>query len=431
VTPARLIEERLGHSLPDSVAVRLEELLLSEAPEDLPARLAELLDRDLDDPLWAPVLKLLLIPKTELFRHRDQLEALADHLAARGPLSLWSAGCATGEEAYSLALSFHGEQVEVLGSDLNQRFLNIARQGRYPRAALEQLPPTRRRGLRELPGGGLEVEAAVRRRVRFAQFNLASQDPSPTPRSGRGWDAILCRNVLIYFSPAARRAALLRLASALAPGGILLLSPAEQAPPDLPLRLTPIGDQVFGYTLTSEGAATREPWVWSPPPGVASPPPTAGAVWPPPPPLQPDPEPSQDAPAARPGLDLAARAEASEERGETAAALELLGEAAAGADLDAEVLWRVGRAYRRLGRSRDAARCLRQALLLDGDRWEAAFQLAGVLLGLGDLEAAEREYTRTLRILESVAADDSLLRHEVPAACRRRLAELRVRRSSE
>lgn len=181
----------------------------------------------------AVVADLLSVRETYFFREEYQLRAFSDEilpqLAGRGRrVRVWSAGCASGEEAYTVAIlglespATGGDGVDVFASDIAPAALAAARRGEYDAAALRQTPPGVRSRWFAEQDGRFRVDERVRERVRFARLNLTS-DPNPPDR----FDVIFCRNVSIYFSVAAKRALARRLFDALTPGGFLLLGHAE------------------------------------------------------------------------------------------------------------------------------------------------------------------------------------------------------------
>ena len=149
-------------------------------------------------------------------------------------IRIWSAGCATGEEAYSVAIllelcaaSLAGCAVSLLATDLNDRSLERARRGLYRDWSFRGVSEVvRSRFFRQLPDGAYEIAEALRRRITFAPVNLA--EPG-APASDM--DVILCRNVLLYFEPAQAEKAGARLTKALRPGGFLVIGAAEAALP--------------------------------------------------------------------------------------------------------------------------------------------------------------------------------------------------------
>jgi chemotaxis methyl-accepting protein methylase len=191
---------------------------------------------------WPELLNLLLNHETCFFRHTPSFEALKGHvlpqLVSEGrppdaPLRLWSAGCSTGQEPYSLAIAFldtvgrQGGQVQVSASDISPRALERARLGRYRPFEVRSLPEDNRarylHRLDEEHGPVYQVCDAVRELVRFDGFNL--NDPDSYGVGSQ--DAIFCQNVLIYFAPEARAEIVGHLAERLNPGGYLFLGPAE------------------------------------------------------------------------------------------------------------------------------------------------------------------------------------------------------------
>jgi chemotaxis protein methyltransferase CheR len=168
-----------------------------------------------------------VVAETSFWRHPEALQVLAAHLAERpGPLRLWSAGCATGEEPYSLAIALAeagrvGRGDRILATDLSSRALARGRAGLFRARALRKLPRALAGRWFHASDHGARVDEALARLVAFEQHNLLAPPP-PGP-----FDAILCRNVLIYFEPAEAAAALRRLVAPLAPGGWLVLGPVE------------------------------------------------------------------------------------------------------------------------------------------------------------------------------------------------------------
>jgi chemotaxis protein methyltransferase CheR len=181
---------------------------------------------------------VLTTNKTEFFRERAHLECLQHDilpsLAARpGDIRIWSAGCATGEEAYSiaitarLALGAGAERVRILATDISARALHAARAGQYPRDAVRNMDPIAIQRCFTSTAGGPEaldyqVRDEFRALVRFARLNLVGLWPM------RGlFDVIFCRNVMIYFDPGTQQNLVQRFADHLTPDGWLLVGHSE------------------------------------------------------------------------------------------------------------------------------------------------------------------------------------------------------------
>jgi chemotaxis protein methyltransferase CheR len=180
----------------------------------------------------------LTVGETYFFRNSEQFRALAEvvlpermraHPAAK-VLRLLSAACATGDEAYSLAIVARESiaepswQVAIRAVDLNPTALRKAERARYSPWALRETSPERRRWFRP-EGRELALDETVRTAVTFEERNIAADDPDLWP--AEAYDVVFCRNVLMYFAPEQARAAIARMARALAPGGFLFLGHAE------------------------------------------------------------------------------------------------------------------------------------------------------------------------------------------------------------
>lgn len=182
----------------------------------------------------------LTVAETYFLRHPDQFRALAElvlpELLEAQPsghrLSVLSAGCASGEEAYSLALvlqeqgaRFASWDQRILGIDLNPGGLAKAGQGRFTEWSLRGLSEELRQRYFRLVGKEHVLDDGIRRRVAFAERNLIDDDPAFW--QAEAFDVIFCRNVLMYFTPEIARAVIARFARSLVPGGFLFVGPAE------------------------------------------------------------------------------------------------------------------------------------------------------------------------------------------------------------
>jgi chemotaxis protein methyltransferase CheR len=182
---------------------------------------------------WHALRALTPVTISRFARDRAVFAALADDVlpalaaaaraAGRERVRAWSAACASGEEAYSLALLWADRGLEpdldVLATDVHPPVLARARAARYERSSLRELPAAQReRGFDAEPDGRFVVRAEHRRRVTVARHDL--RDPPPAGP----FDLVLCRNAAFtYFAPDLQRAVLAHLAAALRPGGVLML----------------------------------------------------------------------------------------------------------------------------------------------------------------------------------------------------------------
>jgi chemotaxis protein methyltransferase CheR len=182
----------------------------------------------------------LLIGETSFFRtpvlFNTFEKAILPGLLAQGfvyPLPIWCAGCATGEEPYSVAIAaLEGSggrrtvPVRIRATDLHPRFLDIAREGVYPGEALRNVPERiKEMYFERMKDGRRRVTDAVRRLVSFEELNLIDFLSAPLP-SAR-YAAIFCRNVMIYFRSATTRRLVERFHENLIDGGVLFLGHSE------------------------------------------------------------------------------------------------------------------------------------------------------------------------------------------------------------
>lgn len=180
---------------------------------------------------------LLTVTETYFHRSYDQIVAFLDQIAepaARSSrrLRILSAGCASGEEPYTLAIALRERfpdierwDVEIVGFDLNALMLKKAEEGRYSAWSLRALPPELKKKYFRKVERSYELLPAARSMVKFLHQNLV--EPGVWPFEGFEADAIFCRNVLMYFSPDVMKTVVTRLTSSLRKGGYLFLGHAE------------------------------------------------------------------------------------------------------------------------------------------------------------------------------------------------------------
>jgi chemotaxis protein methyltransferase CheR len=198
----------------------------------------------------------LTVNVTEYFRdtdfwavlESDVLPALLEKaaLSPRRELRIWSAGCSSGEEPYSLALLFlkaaqkqaKGVRIRILASDIDEGVLARAKEGRYPAEALRLVPEPLRRDAFAEDGPGWRAAPWLRKAVAFRRLDLFSSPPPP------GLDLVLCRNVMIYFSRDLQQRLLRAFHQALRPGGYFATGKTE----------TVLGPARGGFQCTSARA---------------------------------------------------------------------------------------------------------------------------------------------------------------------------------
>ena len=188
----------------------------------------------LKSPVWQSMLNSILIGETYMFRHAQQFDFLGDEIlkSRKGPVRCWSAGCSTGEEAFTMSILFHEKghhNVEIVASDISVVALEAAAQGRVTvrRGVHEEriAPWMIQKGDDERGRDSWYVVDSVRSSITWEWGNLIEADEIVSKYAP--FDVIMCRNVLIYFRDEAVDTALSIFDKALAPDGWLILGHAE------------------------------------------------------------------------------------------------------------------------------------------------------------------------------------------------------------
>lgn len=220
------------------------------------------------------LLDSVTVQETHFFRNPPQMEALRRRVlpdllrrcAGRGrPLTIWSAGCSTGEEPYTLAMMLLElspvkavpEAVRIVGTDVSAEAVRAAARATYAGRTLDPMPPAiADRWLERRPGGTFGVTDQVRRLVELRVHNLVTQPP---PFARGQVDLIVCRNVTIYFDRATTARVIGTFHDVLGEGGYLLLGHSETLwQVSDAFTLLPIGD-AFLYRRTRDQARTARP----------------------------------------------------------------------------------------------------------------------------------------------------------------------------
>ena len=232
-----------GERLPD-----LKRALKGAANElglpDVEACARRMLSGELDAAGMEVLASHLTIGETYFFRDEDAFAALSTRIlpalidkrrrAGNRKLRIWSAACCTGEETYSLGILLRrllpdiaDWRVTLLGTDVNPRFLRKAEEGVYGEWSFRGTSPEfRARHFHRLAGGRHALSPAIRRMATFTQLNLAADADLASVRNG-AFDLILCRNVLMYFTPAQAAKVVRELHRALHDDGWLAVAPCE------------------------------------------------------------------------------------------------------------------------------------------------------------------------------------------------------------
>jgi chemotaxis protein methyltransferase CheR len=184
---------------------------------------------------WEHCTNALTTNVTSFFREAHHFEVLAAHVRSTAPdgqgVRVWSAGCSSGEEPYSIAMTLAetmpDANFQVVATDIDTQVLAHAFEGIYPMASLAALPPERQKRFFLRGSGRFEGRARVRpelaARVSFERLNLMDRDWALDGL----FDAIFCRNVMIYFDKPTQRRLIERFHARLAPGGLFFAGHAE------------------------------------------------------------------------------------------------------------------------------------------------------------------------------------------------------------
>jgi chemotaxis protein methyltransferase CheR len=444
------------------LAQRIELLINDFACADAEACVRRLTSTELTRSELDILADRLTIGETYFFRERKSFDLLEEQilpplLASRRErdrrLRIWSAGCSTGEEAYSIAMllqrmiaDLQSWNLSILATDLNPAALRRAVRGEYGDWSFRGVPTgIRERFFNAAGGGRFEVVPAIRRMVTFAQLNLA-EDPYPSLATNtNAMDIIFCRNVLMYFAPQQMERAIEGFRHALVDGGLLVVSPCETSH-TLFSRFEAVAfrDAIF-YRKNGQGkvrsaprpgtvrpvpAAPLPPQQAIPPPAVA--PPASAAV---PPAAKQPPSPHEEALALyRQGLYAEAAAKltgavATGENdmgappsgkaavlltrifanlGDLTAALEWAARAVAGNKLDPELRYLQATILLEQGDADSAATALKKALYLDHTFVLAHYALANLSLRRRKPKEAAKHLGNAASLLTSYGPDDLL-----------------------
>jgi len=422
-----LIGRRLGLDFPDGRQADLERGLVRAIDDSKFREPSEYLSWLASAPDADPALRRLAagltVGETYFFRDHACFDALRDRvlpvlIAARRSqrtlrLRLWSAGCATGEEAYSLAILLDqllpdrsDWSVTILATDIDAGALERARSGSYREWSFRQTPPDLRgRYFRACGNDGFEVEPAVRRAVAFAPLNLAADVYPDVITNTTAMDLVLCRNVLMYFTREAQRAAAARLTRALANGGWLVVS-AVEASAAMFEPLEPVN--LPGVILFRKAPGST---AWSDVTNGAAPADEPAAPWPPPDvsPTGPSVAESEQAVTVRAAASPLHRARALADQGRLDEAQRLCQAALARDRLDLDTHLLLAAICQEGGLIPAALDALRAALYLAPDNAVAHFLLGGLLLRQGQRRRGRRCMQTAATLLTAVVPDDPVL----------------------
>ena len=377
----------------------------------------------------------LTIGETYFFREKRSFAALEAHIlpelfnARTGPgrsLRIWSVGCCTGEEPYSIAMLLDRLvqdpaewDIHIVATDINPEFLRKAEEGVYGEWSFRDTPGwIQERYFSRRQDGRFELHPRYRKKVKFSYLNLA-EDSYPTPLNNtHAMDVIFCRNVLMYFNEAQAKQVIANLHRSLADGGWLIVSPAETSSSHFP-GFTPVWFP--GALLYRKGINQKSSTVENACPA------TVPSLYPgplPPSPLLAEAPPHAtlreaplhvNHPAVAPGevlpFDLndgkaqAHAARACANQGRLDEALEWCEKAIAADKLNPTLHYLHATIRQELGQNEAAAQALRRALYLDPDFLLAHFALGSLRQTQEEYLEADRHFNIALMLLQGHAQD--------------------------
>lgn len=452
---SELVSEHLGLQFPPQRWNDLERGIAAAAAElgfdDAEACLVDLASRGWERREVDVLASHLTVGETYFFRdgalyralENEVLPAIVRRCERRRErrLRIWSAGCASGEEPYSIAMLLEAllpgrEQwnVHILATDVNPRALRKAEAGVYGEWSLRDTPaPVRDRFFTRRRDGRFELEPRIRSRVAFAQLNLIDDGYPSLANGTNGMDLILCRNVLMYLRPEHTTAVVRRFHLALAEDGWLTVGACEASHTLFdPFTAADLPDVYFYRKGSGREHPPEPPPRWPAPvdPRVAGPRASEAHVTdlPPAPPREPAPafedaarlfesgrwaeavESALASLAAAPGEPRAAGllARAYANLGRLAEAREWGGRAVAAAKLDPSAHYLLATIMEEQGEPEAAARALGRALYLDPGFILAHFTLATLARRQGRREAAARHLDNALGLLRGARPEEPL-----------------------
>lgn len=257
---SRIIHDIAGIVLPPGKATLVYSRLAPLVRESGRQTFSHYVDHILrDEAELRRVVNALTTNHTFFYRESHHFEHLANHvragLLARAragkPVRIWSAGCSSGEELYSLAMTLLGPDkrearafldgdVVILATDLADHAVTAAKAARYPKECLKDVPAALRQAWVKAADGEAEIAADLRAMIRVRRLNLLG----PWPMRRR-FDIIFCRNVMIYFDQPTKDRLIARFADQLLPGGHLYIGHSERVGGPAQQAMSLVGNTIY------------------------------------------------------------------------------------------------------------------------------------------------------------------------------------------
>ena len=358
----------------------------------------------------------LTIGETYFFRDPEQFAALRDVILpdilqrkkASKELRIWSAGCATGAEPYSLAILLErdlakhiaGWQIHIYATDLNQSFLTQAAAGKFRAWALRSIPDEVKRDCFTQEGRTWAIHPRYKQWISFHQLNLVgTQFPTPADPSAL-FDLILCRNVMIYFTPEVRRRLVGTFHQLLENQGWLVVGGSEHDSETYQAfrSLDAVGTKLYQKVLVPPLPMKRAPEPERLPPAGVVPPPRPRAT-----PV----EPARETPPKPPPTDMEGLLQLAD-RGDWQGAAEYSHRLLAQDLLIPASHFYQALIFENLGIPAASERSLRQAIYLDRNFALAHYHLGLALKRAHNTPGAQRSFRNVLKVLDDIP-DDAML----------------------
>jgi chemotaxis protein methyltransferase CheR len=357
----------------------------------------------------------LTIGETYFLRDPQSFQVLEKHVlpeliktrrAGEKSLRIWSAGCSTGEEPYSIAILLSrilpdpdDWNIMLLATDINPVALERGRQGIYGKWSFRNAPPWLMDYFRKRKDGRLEIIPAIRQMVRFSYLNLAEDSYPSLLNSTNAIDIIFCRNVMLYFGPELIEKMIGKFHHALQDGGWLFVSPTEVSCRPLDGFTCKRFPGAFAYRKGGgDGAGREELWIAAHEPRTAA----VAVMYPqalhePPTAFAPAVELSEPATKGS-SRDGYLEAVALYDEGSYESAAVKVREMLAAGDGNADALELLAKSYANLGKLADARQCCEEAINADKLRAHNHYLLSIILEEQGELEEAAAALKRVLYI---------------------------------
>lgn len=266
---SKLLEDRAGICLSDQQRVFLQTQVTMRMRELGQTDYSQYYERVVDGVSgmmeWSVLIDRLVVKETSFFRHRPSVDYVRKFLQNRinnkslqGSFDIWSVGCSSGEEPYTLSMvlndSFSLAQLDpyygVIATDISRAALTIARNGVYPQRKVEMLEPhIRQRYFTQLDNGRYRADPDLKERVCFNHANVLNINEMP----GIDLDVIFCQNLLIYFRRWLRHEIMNAFVERLKPGGVLVVGLGEVVEWSHPQMMRAPVDDVQAYIRKTAG----------------------------------------------------------------------------------------------------------------------------------------------------------------------------------